>query len=427
MSSPTEPSTAAQLIDALMAGGEAVDEGSFSLDTAAAAAKLDAYQYADRSGYLIPIAEAAGGLAARRVRVRTHGEDLSLALEGVTLPDPVKFLAAPFAQARGADRTTRALGRLGVGLHMALGHSSIERIAMSYSTATDMFVAEWRRDGQGSLARRDPAVADELRIVIDRPWTDRIALRGAARKELDHLRAAVRHSPALFEIDDREVSRDLREWDYPSNASGPGYRSESGLERHGEHPSVIELWSQDVCVETLPGPGIGFRAAIHLDAPTRDLSQMTIVHDDPVTAALAAVELEHRKTLEVLAMDEASWSESTRPSHWPKQRVDRVLGRPVRGPELGQVVKRGGQLIFALPFYLAGTGAGIVGFWLLIHRNPWGLFVLIFLCSHAGIGAGQIAKAITRNPQTKIVVHVVLFVIACAVALGVALWGRDLL
>jgi hypothetical protein len=148
-------STAAQRIDQLLAGGQPIDEGSFSLDTAAAAAKLDAYQYADRSGYMIPIAEAARGLDAGRVAVTTRGEELVISIERVTLPDPASFFADSFAQVRGgpADRTARALGRLGVGLHMALGHASIERIAVSYSTAIEMLVAEYRRDAPAQLNR----------------------------------------------------------------------------------------------------------------------------------------------------------------------------------------------------------------------------------------------------------------------------------
>lgn len=83
-----------------------------------------------------PLAEAARGLGARRITSTTRREDLLISLEGVDLPEPAKFLADPFAQLRGADadRTSCALGRLGVALQMALGHDSIERIAVTYST-----------------------------------------------------------------------------------------------------------------------------------------------------------------------------------------------------------------------------------------------------------------------------------------------------
>ncbi|MFO7564125.1 MAG: hypothetical protein R6X02_15875 [Enhygromyxa sp.] len=76
--SEPEPSAAARVIDALVAGGQPVDEGRFSLDVAAAADKLDSYQHADRSAYLVPLVEGARGLDTRRITLTTHGEDLSI-------------------------------------------------------------------------------------------------------------------------------------------------------------------------------------------------------------------------------------------------------------------------------------------------------------------------------------------------------------
>ncbi|HVI00618.1 MAG TPA: hypothetical protein VM869_17995 [Enhygromyxa sp.] len=434
MSSPqteTEPSTAAQLIDALLAGGQPVDEGSFSLDTAAAAAKLDAYQYADRSTYLIPIAEAARGLDARRISLTTRDEDLLISIEGVELSEPERFFADPFAQLRGAesDRASRALGRLGVGLHMALGHAAIERVAISHSSTSQMLAAEYRRDAPVRLARQAPEVNGELRVLIDRPWRERFSLRGASREELEHLRRAVEYSRAAFEIDGRVISGRERSWDYVTRGSGAGFRYEGGLETEGERTSVIELWSEDVCVDTLPGPGIAFRAAVHLDAPRRDLSQMRIVRDEVVSAALEAVELGYRKSLARLAEHDAAWSgsrASARPSHWPEQRVDRTLGRPVREPEPEHTPKKSGAgFLFGLAFYGAGIGAGAIGFGALAHGALWGLFALIFLFTHGATGAGVMAKSIRSNKRDALILQGVLFAIGFVVALLLGLAARS--
>jgi hypothetical protein len=421
------PSTAAQLIDALLAGGEPVDEGSFSLDTAAAASKLDAYQYADRSTYLIPIAEAAAGLDAQRVSVTAHGEDLLITIEGVTLREPAKFLTAPFTQLSGADldRTGRALGRLGVGLHMALGDASIDRIAVSHGSPSGMLVAEYRRGAAPRLARREPEGRDQLRIFIDRPWTEAIARLGMKDRELEHLRAAVRHSSHAFELDGHVISGHPRRWDYLDGGSEPGFRYETGLEQVGENASAIELWSEGICVETLLIPGFGFRAVVWLETFRRDLSQLTIVRDTTVNAALAAVEEARNKALATLAQHDATWATSQRPSHWPKARVDRVLGRPVREPSPKGITEPGlkffGFIVGAVA-YLCGIFG--ISYAVEVIASARELIFLAFMLIPAVLGARLVAHSVTRLQRTGNITQAVLIAVALVLAAALGLGSR---
>ncbi|MFO7567428.1 MAG: hypothetical protein R6X02_32595 [Enhygromyxa sp.] len=422
--SEPEPSAATRVIDALVAGGQPVDEGRFSLDVAAAADKLDNYQHADRSAYLVPLVEGARGLDARRITLTTHGEDLSISMEGVELPDPLRFLSNPFGLMRGADleRKDWALGRLGVALHMALGHARVARVAVSYSDLASMLVAEYRGDGSVRLARREPEVTGELRIIIDRPWIERVSLRGAWHAEIEVLRAAIQYSRFALSVDGESLAGHSRKWAYVTRGSGPGYSYEAGLEPH-EDPSVLELWSEGLCVETLPGPGLGFRAAIHLTMPRRDLSQMKIVHDETFNTALAAVEHSYHEALERLARHDASWTGADRPSHWPRARVDRLLGRHERERLPEETVRHRiranrKNIVSALVFgCVFGIITGSLGFALLVGPSLFGgLWFLVLMLVGSGAAGRELANILVTDKRTKIVIQGLWLVLIAVIA-----------
>jgi len=405
-----EPSTAATLIDGLLAAGEPVDEGSFSVDMAAAAAKLDAFQFGDRSAYLVPIAEAAAGLKPTQIQIETVGEDLVLTLPGVSLADPLRFLADPWSRTRGdpQDRRGRAWARLGVGLSMAVGHDSIKRIVVSHASADEILTAEYRHGQPPRLSRMPGEGPQQLRIIVDRPWTDRLRLRGPCHAELAHLRAAVAHASADFMLDGKRISCQGRMWNggVVGRGSGPGYRWLAGL-TDPHQPGRIELRVEHVLVETLPREGPGFVAVIDLDAPTRDLSQLSIIHDATLTAALAEVEVVRRRVVGSL-----DWS-------W---KFAAALG--------GGGVKR---ITDGLPglLFLGFTGVFTAfGFGLLFHGLLEGIGAVLFTLPMQGVGAWIFAKSWIDNehdPRARTRVTLMLVAVAWIVALVAGYIGERII
>jgi hypothetical protein len=195
------------------------------------------------------------------------------------------------------------------------------------------------------------------------------------------------------------ISGRPRQWDYPDSGSGPGFRYETGIEELGEEASAIELWSQGVCIETLPAPGLAFRAVVHLATLRRDLSQMKVVRDATVTAALAAVDDARGKALAMLAEHDRTWDDSTRPNRWPKMRVDEVLGRPLREREASDVEEAGGQLI-GPGFYLFSILCGFSGVALIVgHEFHIGLVMLLIFLLTATVGTWLFAKALAAHER----------------------------
>ena len=451
---PTEPeperSTAAALIDALLAGGEPVDEGGFTLDAGAAATKLDAYQYADRSGYLIAIVEGVRALGAKLVVLTESGADLLIVAEGVTLGDPVGFLADPFTRTHGAgDRHGRGLVRLGVGLHMALGYNSIARVALSYSTVprralgstlpalgsyrdtsstgsdgAQMIAAEYRPGVAPRLVRRSCELGDELQIFIDRPWADRLSIGGASRTELDRLRAAVRRGPILLGGEPlRDPSPAI---ELSVRSSGPGFGLVVGLEARGEHDSTVELCTEGLCVETIVLPSLGSRAVIDLEAPRRDLSQSKIVRDEVVTAALAAAEQADAEVRAQLAERDRRWTPASRPANWTVGRVDRILGRAPRSPDLEHLGIRGVRLVRQLRPGMKSWAVGVVfgaySIDMLGDRSPEAaslalLFVVGFVVLALGFvlfGAHKASAGLELEPRRRVWATLALAGLGCA-------------
>jgi hypothetical protein len=331
---PAQPeSKAAELVGALLDGGEAIDEGSFTLDPAAAAAKLAEFRYADRTQWPIIVLEALVGLGATQVDVtRAGAKHLHIRAWEVTLDRPQQRLLElhSYAVGQARDPCERALGRLAIGLDMALGGATHAQATLAHGPITI------------TLRGREPAIigAAEDRVSSGSLW---LTLTGAwARSsELDsaliHLCAAVRHAEIGVRLDGQGISQHPREWytGPAANAEGPGFRVRVGLDEEQDRDGVLELWTAGVCVERRPLAGFASCAVVELDTPRRDLGQIAIVDDATVEQALAAVERGRQVVLTALAQADASWDSTTRPPEWPPARVDRALGRPVRTEQPG--------------------------------------------------------------------------------------------
>jgi len=163
---PPVESTAARLIGELLAGGEAIDDGVFTLDPAAAAAKLEAFTYADRSYYLVPIVEGLLGLGAREVAVDMSIKDLAIRGRGIQLDAPAERLRELYAHALsgGGGPQSRALGRIAVGLDMMLGGSPTTSVELRYSNPSTAVVAAYRWRQAPQLREEQPSVLRELEI-----------------------------------------------------------------------------------------------------------------------------------------------------------------------------------------------------------------------------------------------------------------------
>jgi hypothetical protein len=429
--SEDEPTTAGRIIDELLASGEPVDVGSFSIDVARAAEKLEAYQYADRSTYLVPIVEGLHRLGASYVVLRTKGADLEIEAGDVDLGDPAPMLAglARRSLGRTSDASEAGVSRIAVGLDMVLGLEGVERVGVSYTGRDASFAGEYRVGQACELVRRHPGLNRELVFLIDRPWTAGVSLRGASHEELEHLRTALRFSPRPVSVDGEYLGGPAPAWDFSEQGQGPGFAWESGLLRAGEEPAQIELWTAGVCVERIEAPGFARRGVVRFDAPRWDLSGTKIVRDERFEAAMEALEGARERALEGLRLADAGWNIGTRPAHWSRSRVDLVLGRAERAALPLVTPKVAEQIRLSLSGYLIGVVAAAVGTAAIAFgKKPglggWGVFLLF-----SGMSAHEVATALAANrPPQKREDHVTTWVVGlvlagAGVAVGLGLLG----
>jgi hypothetical protein len=373
---PDAESTSARIIDDLLQGAEEVDEGVFTLDPVAAAAKLEAFAYADRTRHLLPIVEGLFGLGAREVAVETRGEDLVIRGNGIRLHDPEGCFVEIYSHAIGvgADPRARALGRLGIGIDMILGgDTAANRVELRYSGTSTAVIAEYRFRAAPQLREDTLRVVGELEILVDHPW---IRMGSDGRREsLAHLRDAARFSDRKISLDKEPISGRTRNWFETMRGEGPGYRFSAGLEQVGERSSEIELWTAGLCIGRVPGEGLAFRAVIELDAPRRDLSQLEVVRDETVEQALAAVEQARLEALGQLERADASWTDATRPAAWPEARVDRTLDRAVRERPPPKV-----------PRVAAAEPLGALSLFFKIDKSPLARVALVLAIFTFGVG-----------------------------------------
>lgn len=293
----------AQLIDDLLASGTPVDEGQFTIDSAAAARKMEAFRYGDADRYLLPLVEALHLLDCREVAIEREGEDLVIRASNVDLSEVEETLLDIYSHAIG-DNANGALARLAIAMDMALSDEGNQWIALTYSNTARSYAAVYKSREAPTLVEDHPKVIRELRLFIDRPWRDRLV--GDPEQVLGHLRQAVRYSARPVKIDGELVSQQARKHDALEVFAGEGFRLRivgaeleategegfrmrvSGGSAHAR--SIAELWSAGLHLDTLELEGRGVHAVIELEAPKRDLSQMGIIRDECVETALAKLE-----------------------------------------------------------------------------------------------------------------------------------------
>ena len=385
MPDPADDDVAARLIGALIGPDAEVEEGQFTLDPAAAAAKLAAFAYADRSVYLVPLVEGLLGLGAREIKIEATLTTLEVRAGWIELEGATSQLVNlyGFAQGSTSDPRLRALGRLAVGIDMVLdGPEVVVEVQTPGVSAT---LVEYRaraaprvraRDEGGSSAAEVHGFEVRVRLPLS------LGVGQAIEEALTHLRVAVRHSEHLITIEGRLVGGQPRTWleGLRVTGEGPGYRFHVGLENRielAEH-AWIEWWTGGLMVQVEPSPGKSFRALIELDSPRRDLSQIRLVRDATVERALAAVEAARVELLARLAALDRKWTALTRPPEWPPERVDALLGREPRPTTTAvavqiqrepQTIIQLGMLAYRMPdptarwglLYLPGLVAGFAG------------------------------------------------------------------
>jgi hypothetical protein len=332
MSESNQPeSTAADIVNELLEGGERIDDGQFTIDPAAAAAKLAAYSYADYDEWLIAVAEGLIGLGATAIAITKQSRTIRVRGLGVRLSSPELTELFTHALGRGADARTRAIGRLAIGIDMLFGGLPRVRVQLRQSEETQTIIAGVQRRTPPKLASQPgPGKGPSgLELVVAQPWfTSPVGLEQTIQK----FEPAIRFCPIEIQLDRALISKRPRDRFDSVDGAGPGYRFSAGFRPGSEQESVIELCSNGVCVERIAGPGRGFGAQIEFDAPRRDLSQMKLVRDQ-VVAQLAEVEQVRHAALARLAQADATWTNETRPFDWPSHRVDLVLERDNRDPE----------------------------------------------------------------------------------------------
>lgn len=333
-----QASTAGRLVSELLDGGEQVDEGGFSLDPAAAAAKLAVFKYADRGAWMVPIVEGLIGLGARELVIETRRTHVTIRALETPLANPKQDLEALYSHALGhsSDTRARALGRIAVGVDMILGDSPRISVRLSHGDASSCTVAEYRWRAAPQLRSDPPGRVGELEVSVHRPIA---AGSIAPSTELAQLDAAVRFSPTKITIDGGLASREPRNWSDSVRGEGPGYQFRAGLEPWSKSSARIELWSNGVRVDAIALSGGVFTGVIELDNPRRDLSQMKVVHDEVVEVAVAAVNQARADMRERLA---SASSESRLPAEWDPACVAFALGRTGPPDELlaGRQIQR---------------------------------------------------------------------------------------
>ncbi|MCA9686953.1 MAG: hypothetical protein KC457_32605, partial [Myxococcales bacterium] len=322
MAEQAPPDPAGRLVDTLLEEGEAVDEGVFTLDAAAAARKLAAFTHGDRNRYLLPIVEGLHRLGAREIQVETVDEDLRIRAFGLRLREPERDLAQihGYALGRSEHEEGRGLGRLALGLDMVLGNGSTERALLRYFNTGVSLEFEFRHGQAPTLRRVTPKVLGELCVELDHPWL-RSLVDDGQKTALAALRHAALRSPRRITLDGRLISQVERDWFDTVTGEGPGYRFSAGLEQGRElADSVVELWTGGLSFSKLAFEGVAFTAVLELDDPRRDLTGMGIVHDEVVAAALVEIDAARLELLERLDRADADWSPEQRPERWSLHR-----------------------------------------------------------------------------------------------------------
>jgi hypothetical protein len=292
---------AASLIASLTDEGEAVDEGSFTLDPAKAREKLREYQLVDAHEWIL-LAISAGHVATGgRGPVRVEwGSTATVWFPGVSLTAEQlgSCFAAVFGRERGlegeARKEARVLRLLGIAGNAALslgselaiesvvpggerhvlrvGTDGVQRIEHDRSDGAEVGIRVIVRGGRGQ--RR---AALEYELVLDRCRMAAMAI------SMD----TARISQGPIACFDKPLQRvDVRVGDIVVG--------EAAFESVGVDPAKALIINRGVLVatETLANCSAGFVAVVYVDLPM-DLSQRQILRDKAWDELMAAIQTAH--------------------------------------------------------------------------------------------------------------------------------------
>ena len=298
-----------ELIAKLRAEAVEVDAGKFSLDATQARRRLDQSQYIDRGAYLSCVIEGLIGLGAGSIDVRSDGADIIVTVPGLALDMTNEELASLYEKplADGEDDRSYALGRLAVGIHMALGHGGIGHVMVQSSGTEKTSLALFAPDEDVDV-RESAGAEPGVRVMFDRGLVDELmaSIGSAAPSELDTARRACRHCETLVDIEGARVSFGMPFVEHGSEHAEEGLRVESGVTRT-ENEACVVLLSYGVQVEqvvlkevdTVPG----FVALAHLRRPARDLSRIQLIRDEAYERAMTIAEQAHRAIVDSPAFE----------------------------------------------------------------------------------------------------------------------------
>lgn len=298
-----------ELIAQLRADAVEVDTGTFSLDVTQARRRLDDSRYIDRDAYLVCVIEGLIGLGAARVDVELDGADIIVNAPGLSLEATAAELASLYEKplADGDDDRTYALGRLAVGIDMALGHRGIGRVMIESRGSEKTSLALFAPDADLDL-RESEGGEPGVRVLFDRGLLEELgaSLAGGPPPELDAAREACRHCATLVTVEDARVSFGMPFVELGAVHEEDGLRVESGVTRTDDEARVV-LLSYGVQVERIRVSGVdqapGFIALAHLRRPARDLSRIQLIRDEAFERAVSVAERAHRDIIDSPAFE----------------------------------------------------------------------------------------------------------------------------
>lgn len=313
MVEPEQPeSVTAGLIAELEAGGEAVDEGRFTLDPSKARLKLREHRLADPRFYVCLLVEVGVLLAAERIDLWSAGEELRVELRGVGF-EPAELanvLGALWSEGEAEDRQARrrkrALQQLAIAVDGALADGAAEieieswpewggggRFRAWIDDGEDRFGFEelaYDPEAQAGLeirVRHAPKLGDFLRtpltrIVEERCRLSRHPIRVAGRPAAKGPRAELgRGLDTALVFAAADAGETVVEGEHLGEAS---------FDARSDEPARLIVLINGSYSETLSPPELpaGLVAVVEADL-RRDLSQKTAVRGPEFTAIVEAV------------------------------------------------------------------------------------------------------------------------------------------
>ncbi len=295
MAEPREPDTPAldQLVSELAEGGVVVDEGAFTLDPAAARAKLRKYRLPEPEAWVLSAVRAGARAGAKRIRYLS-GNDSEMRLYGVELePDELANLYAhALVDLDALDGTARR--RSGVLRSLV---AAVEAALETGATQVTLASLGRERRELGVQPQGDPQLLPSRPYSTDDPHVSLLVTRKgvmpeSSLREVELLELNTQFALREIAIDHRSVPR-LTVEDLPNVPGHPtepfaddalGLQGFCTLGDRRARPGSIYFVLDDVTLGQRGLDGYLFTAAVHGDFAT-DLSMQELQEDARSRAA----------------------------------------------------------------------------------------------------------------------------------------------